>query len=353
MCANEQFLFTTGFLTVGMVAWPASELHLTTSIPSMVLSSVALAWALGLNVAIVFFRYARADEEMILSAVRKGGSIGSGLVFSTASILNALTRGGPVAEGFVATEERLVQTAVVSCRWDADAAWPLQVAECGGRRRTCTIMLPHLQLLRAALAAYEAGCPTMWLDSMSVPQPHVADPPDVATSKKLASRRLIPTMTAVYAAAALVLVVETPCGQSEGNDSYSRRTWTLQECVINRRTHVIHIDGRHEVLGGGPSRQALSGLTDIDSGLAEGMDNLAAYDWVLEGGERAAAMRTTPEQRQMFPAFANSRAAARSADKAVALGQIFFRVRITPCVFVRPSWQVTPDYSNQFSLILS
>jgi hypothetical protein len=37
-------------------------------------------------------------------------------------------------------------------------------------------------------------------------------------------------------------------------------------------------------------------------------------------------MDTTPEQRHAFPEFANTRHAARAADKAVALGQIYFRV---------------------------
>jgi hypothetical protein len=37
-------------------------------------------------------------------------------------------------------------------------------------------------------------------------------------------------------------------------------------------------------------------------------------------------MDTTPEQRHAFPEFANTRHAARAADKAAALGQIYFRV---------------------------
>uniref|UniRef100_A0A7S1T5R7 Heterokaryon incompatibility domain-containing protein n=1 Tax=Tetraselmis chuii TaxID=63592 RepID=A0A7S1T5R7_9CHLO len=252
------------------------------------------------------------------------GSIGSGLVFSTASILNALTFDEPVEQGFVATEWELVHTAVISCRWDTDASWELEVREGRGRTRTCRVMFPRVQLYRAALAARLRNCDYMWVDCMSVPQLSPSDPHDVAETKTAAIRRLIPTMTAVYASAQLVLVLETACGQEDGPDAYSKRTWTLQECVINQCTELVHLDGRHTVLGDASSRRMLSGLTDDE--LAAGMDDLASYKWVLEGEERAAAAETTPAQRRNFSTFADSRTAWRAADKAVALGQIFFRV---------------------------
>uniref|UniRef100_A0A7S1SR15 Heterokaryon incompatibility domain-containing protein n=1 Tax=Tetraselmis chuii TaxID=63592 RepID=A0A7S1SR15_9CHLO len=321
---TDKFLVTTGYMVVGMMAGPTVELPITSNVTAMILTGMAMAWVLVLNSLIIFGKYRRVSEAMILAEVSKGGNIGSGLVYSTASILNALTFGEPVEQGFVATEAQLVHAAVISCRWDTEVSWELEVCEGGGRTRTCRVMVPRIQLYRAALAARARGCDYMWVDSMSVPQPSTSDPPEVANAKTAAIRRLIPTMTAVYASAKLVLVLETACGREDGPDAYSKRTWTLQECVINQNTELIHLDGRHTVLGDAASRRALSGLAD--DGLADGMDDLASYSWVLEGEARAAAARTTLLQRQSFPEFADSRMAWRAADKAVALGQIFFRV---------------------------
>jgi hypothetical protein len=321
---TDKFLVTTGYLVVGMFAYPTVELPITSSIPAAISTGLALVWVLTLNSLILFGKYSRASEAMILAEVRKGGNIGSGLVFSTASILNALTFDEPVEQGFVATEGQLVHTAVISCRWDTDASWELEVCEGGGRTRMCRVMFPRVQLYRAALAARARGCDCMWVDCMSVPQISPSDPSDVVEAKTAAIRRLIPTMTAVYASAQLVLVLETACGQEDGPDAYSKRTWTLQECVINQCTELVHLDGRHTVLGDAASRRTLSGLTDDE--LADGMDDLASYKWVLEGEENGAAAETSPAQRESFSTFADSRTAWRAADKAVALGQIFFRV---------------------------
>eukprot|EP00873_Tetraselmis_striata_P038230 jgi/Tetstr1/458494/TSEL_044900.t1 len=318
-----KFLCATGSLIIIAIATPVVEIHLLNSYVSKVVNGLALLLALVLNVTVVCGGLGRASEAMVLEEARKGGSIGSGLVYSTASILNSLTFGGPVQQGFVATEARLVNAAVVSCRWDAGSEWELEIREGRGTRK-CRIMFPRVQLYRAALVARARGCDCMWIDSMSVPQQGENDPEDVAELKTLARRRLIPTMTAVYASARLVLIIETELGLTEGTDSYNRRTWTLQECVLNENTAVIHLAGGHTMLGDAYTRQPLSGLTG--EWLSMGMEDLESYTWVLEGEERDAAANTTLEQRCHFSAFADSRFAYRAADKAVALGQIFFRV---------------------------
>eukprot|EP00873_Tetraselmis_striata_P043136 jgi/Tetstr1/463400/TSEL_008322.t1 len=318
-----KFLYATGSLIIIAIATPVVEIHLLDSYVSKVVNGLALLLALVLNVTVVCGGLGQASEAMVLEEARKGGSIGSGLVYSTASILNSLTFGGPVQQGFVATEARLVNAAVVSCRWDAGSEWELEIREGRGTRK-CRIMFPRVQLYRAALIARARGCDCMWIDSMSVPQQAENDPEDVAELKTLARRRLIPTMTAVYASARLVLIIETELGLTEGADSYNRRTWTLQECVLNENTAVIHLAGGHTMLGDAYTRRPLSGLTG--EWLSMGMEDLESYTWVLEGEERDAAANTTLEQRCHFSAFADSRFAYRAADKAVALGQIFFRV---------------------------
>eukprot|EP00873_Tetraselmis_striata_P029121 jgi/Tetstr1/449385/TSEL_003894.t1 len=320
----SSFLFTVGFLAVGLITWPVTELPITSSVPAMVVMSAAGLVAIAIGYMMLFGGLVYADQAMILKEASEGGSIGAGLIFSTASLLNALTFNIPVEESFVATTTRVLSAAAVSCRWDMAAAWTLHVRERGGHTRACQVMMPPMQLYRAALAARQAGCTYVWLDSLSVPQPVDGDDQHTTALKEIASRRLIPTMTAVYASAKLVLVVETATGLSDGEGAYSRRTWTLQECMLNQRTTCIHLDGRCTLCGDAPSRSALSGLANLHD--AHGMDDLASYAWVLPGDEAAAVQRTTAQQRRAFPEFCASRSAARSADKAVALGQPFFKV---------------------------
>jgi len=321
----HKFLLTGGMLVVASVLWILAELPAMSNRVSMVLFVGALAWVILLTMVMMFSPLANADQTMVLKVASEGGSIGSGLVFSTSSILNALTFGEPVAQGYAATEERLLKSAAISCRWDYDAAWPLEVQERGwGRTRHCMVMFPCLQFYRAALAARQAGCHYMWIDTLSVPQPDPEDPPELAQLKTNVLRRLIPSMTAVYSSVRLVIVVETAWGQRTDESAYNRRTWTVQECMINRNTSVVHLDGRYTVLGDASSRRELSGLAD--DRLTKGMDDLGSYTWILQGDERTAALRTSRRQRRAFSRFADTRGAARAADKAVALGQIFFRV---------------------------
>eukprot|EP00951_Prasinocladus_malaysianus_P000211 scaffold1552_cov42-Prasinocladus_malaysianus.AAC.1 len=113
---------------------------------------------------------------------------------------------------------------------------------------------------------------------------------------------------------------------SNDDNSYGRRTWTLQECVLNPRTTVIHLDGNVTLLGDPSSRSRLSGLPPDDPILREGLDDIQSYAWVLAGYERQAAAVISHRSCRRFSQLASSRAAIVSADKAVALGQIFFRV---------------------------
>jgi len=319
----QKFLFTVGGLAAASILWIVEAVQY--SPVRMVVNATAMAWVVLLVLLVLFGPLKNADLSMVLKVAENGGSIGSGLVYSTSSILNALKYGGPLAMGYAANEERLLKSAAVSCRWDYDAAWPLEVQERGwGRTRHCRVMFPCVQLYRAALAARQAGCRYMWIDTLSVPQTDENDPPEVAQLKAAVLRRLVPVMTAVYATARLVIVVETVCGQRTDENAYSCRTWTLQECMINRNTAVVHLDGRYTVLGDATSRKELSGLAD--DRLTKEMDNLGAYTWILPGEEREAAMRTTRRQRMAFTRFVDTRSAARSADKAVAIGQIFFGV---------------------------
>jgi len=164
----------------------------------------------------------------------------------------------------------------------------------------------------------------MWIDTLSVPQPSPEDSPQLAARKEALLRRLVPTMTSVYATVRHVFIVETECGLELGPNCYSGRTWTLQECVINKRTAVVHLDGNLSILGAPSMRVAYTGLDATFN--TSTLDDLGSYLWVLSGEERDAALSTTPMQRAAFQGFANTRSAARSADKAVALGQIFFRM---------------------------
>eukprot|EP00873_Tetraselmis_striata_P007899 jgi/Tetstr1/428163/TSEL_018214.t1 len=287
----DRFLFTTGFLSVSFLVWPVVEVPLTESTAALVLVSAALLAVLLINGATLGW-LGRADHAMLLHEVAEGGSIGAGLLFPTTDLLRTLSRGGPLAMGYPATEARLLQAAAISCRWDEAAS---------------------------------AGCAYMWLDTLSIPQPQLGDSAEEARLKGVAIKRLIPTMTSVYASVRLVLVVETGRGLGDGADAYQCRTWTLQECMLNQATGVVRLDGSYERLGPACSRGAVSGV--FDDTLARGVDELSTYRWILSGGERAAAMDTSDEQRRAFPAFANSRHASRASDKAVALGQIYF------CVF--------------------
>eukprot|EP00873_Tetraselmis_striata_P041278 jgi/Tetstr1/461542/TSEL_006648.t1 len=308
-----------------LLLWPVLELRLAENLASMICNGVAIVLVLGVDLAMLSGRLSKADQEMILHAAEEGENVGSGLVFSTASLLNALASGGSLAAGYVATEERLVDSAAISCRWDTAASWVLTVEQTGGRPLLhCTIMFSREQLHRAALGAWRDSCRYMWIDTLSVPQPSPEDSPQLAARKEALLRRLVPTMTSVYATVRHVFIVETECGLELGPNCYSGRTWTLQECVINKRTAVVHLDGNLSILGAPSMRVAYTGLDATFN--TSTLDDLGSYLWVLSGEERDAALSTTPMQRAAFQGFANTRSAARSADKAVALGQIFFRM---------------------------
>jgi hypothetical protein len=321
----EKFLLSMGYLISGLLLWPVLEVKATTNWASALCVSLALVLTSAVDMLMLLGLITRADQAMILNAAEGGENIGSGLVFSTAALLNALSSGGALPAGFVATEERLVSSAAVSCRWDMAEAWELQVEQTRGRAPlTCRIMFPRPQLWRAALVAWRDRCRYMWIDTLSIPQPGPEDGERLAARKADVLRRLVPTMTSVYATVQHVLIVETACGLEDGPNCYSGRTWTLQECVMNRRTSVVHLDGRLSILGGPSSRVAFTGLSpSFDT---SNLDDLSSYMWVLSGEEQAAAHATTPAQRAAWQGFANSRSAARSSDKAVALGQIFFRM---------------------------
>eukprot|EP00873_Tetraselmis_striata_P041281 jgi/Tetstr1/461545/TSEL_006651.t1 len=321
----EKFLLAAGYLIAGLFLWPVLEVKLTDNAASMICNGLAFVLTLSVDLAMLSGRLSKADQEMILHAAEEGENVGSGLVFSTASLLNALVSGGSLAAGYVATEERLVDSTAISCRWDIAASWVLTVEQTAGRPPLkCTIMFSREQLHRAALVAWRDSCRYMWIDTLSVPQPSPDDDPQLAARKEALLRRLVPTMTSVYATVRHVLIVETECGLELGPNCYSGRTWTLQECVINPRTAVVQLDGMLSILGPPSKRLAYTGLDPTFS--TEDLDDLGSYLWVLSGEERHAAQSTTPMQRAAFQGFANTRSAARSADKAVALGQIYFRM---------------------------
>eukprot|EP00873_Tetraselmis_striata_P040242 jgi/Tetstr1/460506/TSEL_005765.t1 len=321
----EKFHLAVGYLIGGLLLWPVLELKCTENVASMLCNGLAFFVTLCVDLAMLSGHFSVADQEMIFRAAEEGESVGSGLVFSTASLLHALAGGGPLAAGYVATEERLVESAAISCRWDTGASWMLTVEQTGGRAALqCAIMFSRQQLHRAALLAWRNRCKYMWIDTLSVPQPSPTDDPRLAARKTALLRRLVPTMTSVYATVQHVIIVETQCGLESGSNCYSGRTWTLQECVINRHTAVVHLDGRQSILGAPAERVAYTGL-DPTFNTAD-LDNLGSYRWVLSGEEHGAALSTTPAQRAAFQGFVNTRSAARSADKAVALGQIFFRM---------------------------
>eukprot|EP00873_Tetraselmis_striata_P027263 jgi/Tetstr1/447527/TSEL_034907.t1 len=321
----QKFLLAVGFIISGLFLWPVMELKITEHLASQLCNGLAFGLTLGVDLAMVLGRLSLADQEMILHAAEEGENVGSGLVFSTTSLLNALASGASLAAGYVATEERLVDSAAISCRWDTAASWVLTVEQTGGRPLLhCTIMFSREQLHRAALGAWRDSCRYMWIDTLSVPQPSPEDSPQLAARKEALLRRLVPTMTSVYATVRHVFIVETECGLEAGPNCYSGRTWTLQECAMNKRTAVVHLDGNLSILGAPSERTAYTGLDATFN--TNTLDDLGSYLWVLSGEERHAARSTTPTQRAAFQGFASTRSAARSADKAVALGQIFFRM---------------------------
>eukprot|EP00873_Tetraselmis_striata_P041279 jgi/Tetstr1/461543/TSEL_006649.t1 len=321
----QKFLLAVGFIISGLFLWPVMELKITEHLASQLCNGLAFGLTLGVDLAMVLGRLSSADQKMILHAAEEGENVGSGLVFSTAALLNALSSGGSLAAGYVATEERLVDSAAISCRWDTAASWVLTVEQTAGRPPLkCTIMFSREQLHRAALVAWRDSCRYMWIDTLSVPQPSPEDSPQLAARKEALLRRLVPTMTSVYATVRHVFIVETECGLEAGPNCYSGRTWTLQECAMNKRTAVVHLDGNLSILGAPSERTAYTGLDATFN--TNTLDDLGSYLWVLSGEERHAARSTTPTQRAAFQGFASTRSAARSADKAVALGQIYFRM---------------------------
>ena len=133
-------------------------------------------------------------------------------------------------------------------------------------------------------------------------------------------------MTAVYAASKMVLVVQTSEGVQEGPNRYSNRTWTLQECVMNGNTRVVSLDGEVSGPVSDDVRSELSGIRDSDGVDLQGMSDISSYTWVLPGEELQRAQEIAPEIREAYAAISKRRTNACSDDKAMALGQVIFRV---------------------------
>eukprot|EP00951_Prasinocladus_malaysianus_P020778 scaffold170498_cov48-Prasinocladus_malaysianus.AAC.1 len=112
---------------------------LSSSFASMCCNFVGMSCMVMINAACLGYTL-HADQELILKAAEEGHHIGSGLVFSTASLLNALTTGKPLAPGYVATISRMAEAAAISCRWDLACSWKLQVQQMNGKSLECDIM---------------------------------------------------------------------------------------------------------------------------------------------------------------------------------------------------------------------
>eukprot|EP00951_Prasinocladus_malaysianus_P050015 scaffold675963_cov43-Prasinocladus_malaysianus.AAC.1 len=110
------------------------------------------------------------------------------------------------------------------------------------------------------------------------------------------------------------------------DDAYHRRTWTLQECVLNSYTMVVHLNGTLSVLGSLSTRAEWSGLMAQDELLTGRLDDLESYGWLVAGKESQVAREMPMDIVRKFRLFANSRAAFTSSDKAIALGQTYFRM---------------------------
>ena len=77
--------------------------------------------------------------------------------------------------------------------------------------------------------------------------------------------------------------------------------------------------------GNAALRAKLTGLPG-DLELLSGADKLDLYQWVMPGEEQQSVASISEERCRYFIEFVGTRTAACAADKAVALGQIFFRV---------------------------
>ena len=268
---------------------------------------------------------ARADEALLLQAFIQGYSIGGGLIYSTADVLNALLFDEPVPMGYIATRARIMQCAALSLRWDTHTT-DLKIKERSGFR-IAKVHVSRAQLLRAAEAAHEAGCAFLWCDSMAIPQ--TGGSGDLLdTLKEEVLVMLLPVMTAVYANAKAVLAVETSTGLTPGPGAYSSRVWTLQECLMNPNLGVIPLDPCVPWSWASTSeREKLSGLSSHDDGpRVRSISDIATYTWVLGGQEAKAAHDVPTDARRGFAALATSRSGACASDKGIALGQPYFKL---------------------------
>jgi hypothetical protein len=321
----DKFIFATGCVLPGIFIWPVGQFTFEDNFVVVVIKGCALF--LGLVAAVYSLRMSTSfSEEMLLLAAADSQNIGAGQVFSTASILNAMLSGKPLRPGSVGTEARIREAAAISCRWNTQVSWPMLVKE-GKGTRECWIMVQRTQLFRAALEAWRHRCKWFWMDTLSIPQVNPDDSEELRLLKIDACQRLIPTMTSVYATCKRVIVIETSLPDSaEDENAYCRRLWTLQECVLNSNLSEVPMRGDVKSLGEGEPRAHLTGAGAGDGWLADpGLTDLGTYDWVLRGEEETAATKATPRAPE-YLRFVQGRYGTNSADKAVALGQIFFRL---------------------------
>ena len=341
-CRPEKFTYAAGVILPSLFLWPVWEITVPyNNVAVAILVSVPKATAIliGLLVAVYLISASsRCSEAMILAAAAAKQGISSGLVYSTASILNALLTGAPLEAGTVATEKRIREAAAVSCRWDVSCCWTLLVQE-GNSTRECSIMIPRVQLFRAALEARRRGCRWFWMDTLSIPQSSEKDSGEVRAQKAAVCQRLITTMTSVYACCKRVIVVETQSGTSLfDTNHYSCRTWTLQECVLNRNLSEVPLTGEVEDLPDVKSREHLTGTTEADAWVVDNnLSNLETYEWVLHGRVTAASSKVSAGKAAEYLRFVERRHGACAADKSVALGQIFFKLLFE-----------NPEVSSQF-----
>ena len=320
---GHQLLGIPVAIAVGLPApyWPVPLVLIAISL-------VPMAW----TAAIACGWMSRTDEAMLLDAASRGYAIGGGLVYSTAEVLNAVLADEPLKTGYAATCERVMQCAALSFRWDQHESCRLRVRELNGSHRSVNIHMGKQQLLRALEAAYKSGCKFVWCDTLSIPQPSADGTMNEA--RVAALNALLPAMTAVYASAQMVLVVETATGMQKGPNGYSSRTWTLQECVLNPNTSVVPLcEDEDAVPLDSDARLKLSGLADSampgcvrQTLSATDMADISAYKWVHSGEEQVAAAAVPSNVRQGFAAFAASRSASCCSDKQGALGQPYFRL---------------------------
>ena len=321
----DKFIFASGCVLPGIFIWPVGGWTFEDNYFSVVFKACALLLGLA-AVTYSLLMSNRSSEEMILLAAQDNQNIGAGQVYSTASILNSMLSGKPLQPGAVATEERIREAAAISCRWNTLCSWPMLVKE-GKGTRECWIMVQRTQLFRAALEARRHRCKWFWMDTLSIPQKNPGDSEELRRLKAGASQRLITTMTSVYATCKRVIVIETSLPDSpEDQNAYCRRLWTLQECVLNRNLSEVPLESEIKSLDKREPRAHLTGAGPGDAWLADpGLTNLGTYEWVLHGEEKAAAAKAEPRALE-YLRFVETRYGSNSADKAVALGQIFFRL---------------------------